>query len=471
MTSAAPAGRKARIRRAVSRLRWRAWVELELRTRRRPPRGTRLTVTRPGPAAKEVFIVPPASPGSTGDESFVLSVVQQARQRGWQPTVVRVSEQEEWGRDTLGAGVLCMPRHQSPRTVRAVREFARRVRPADVLLYLGTDAVGGAYGRDAISHLMLVKAVCAAGARAAVISFSFDPEPDRLALRVLRSLPRDVPLVARDQESSLRAQAALGRPVTLGADVAFLVEDDDASPDNEGTERALAWIGLRRAKGRTVIGVNINSLLLGISPFDDSPTAREQLGRMLDAMTRALGTLIAEDSVSVVLIPHDERGVWSDEVLAERLAERLAGAYQEDTLALRRLPVFSTRRLCGSVDAVVSGRMHLLISCLAVGCPVGSLTYLGKFDGLLRETGLDAWSLPGQRIVHPGEVTELARRIIRDRELMISRERSALPALCERAARNFAVLWLRAAPLMVPGARKRGEGDNHGSFYSGVLLK
>src|SRR5436189_283895 len=81
---------------------------------------------------------------------------------------------------------------------------------------------------------------------------------------------------------------------------------------------------------------------------------------LLDSVRTALAKLIDSDNISIILLPHDERGMWSDVVLAKHLEERLGNEYAEEILVLDRLSALDTRSLCRSVDAVISGRMHLV---------------------------------------------------------------------------------------------------------------
>jgi hypothetical protein len=156
----------------------------------------------------------------------VGSVVQHLRAHDHEPVLITAEEDADWT-DVVGRHErIRLPLHTSARTARAVRNFLCDIRPTDRLFYIGVDVACGTYGRDALSRLILVQGVRRAGGRSSIVSLSFDETPDPLALRLMRGLPPDVPLVLRDPESRTRAEHRLRRPLPLGA--------ADGTPDQPG---------------------------------------------------------------------------------------------------------------------------------------------------------------------------------------------------------------------------------------------
>jgi len=337
-----------------------------------------------------VLVVPPAGPGSLGDEAMLLALVDGLRARGARARVAAA---------------------------------ARAGRPAGVVA-VGADVLDGFYGPEpAIERVRLLTEAARAGLPTAVVSASLNEAPHPLALRALRRLPADTRLCWRDPASLRRAQRLLERPGRLVADLAFLL-----APRDDGAGAALGWIAARRADGGRVVGVNANGLVERLCP-DWAPGATAGLHARL---VREL--LEGRDDLSVLLVPHDRRAQADDAALARGVRGLLPARLGGRCAVAEGLGAAQAKAVCARLDLVVTGRMHLGIAALGAGTPAVCMDYQGKVAGLYEHVGLTGLSfLPGD-LREPGAVASLALEALGRRDLR-GRLRGAL-ARVRRLARG-----------------------------------
>lgn len=364
----------------------------------------------PKPAAappSRVYVLPPASPGSLGDEAYVAATIEAIARRGMEPVVLTRRSRDRWSAEVDRLGHVALGRYFRS-FPRGLWSFARRLRRDDALVYLAVDVAEGTYDPvDAMRQLALVHLAAARGARSLVISLSIGSRPNGAALDVMRRLPSRVEVAVRDRQSSDRAARLLHRRVLLGADPAFLLAD--ASTLSEAAEQTLAWIAARRSAGRRVLGVNLSAQTAGTpSPYAGAEAAHS-VEAHVELVASACEAVAAEHAVAFLGIPHDWRGQWSDAYLVELLVERLAQRTREDTAPMPPVTAKELRRVCRALDGVLAERMHLAIACICVGTPVVAVSYHDKFAALFTELGLSS-----SKVIHPdtSSVRELAARLV-----------------------------------------------------------
>lgn len=396
--------------------------------------GSQVAPPTMGSRTGRLTIIPPAPPGSLGDQAYVEAVVLLARDQGWSPRLLLDEGASAWAGQVTDIPQYWLPLHESARAVPALTGYLAALQPGDAVVALGADSACGAYGRDALLPLLYVGEAAWRGLRAGVVSLGFDLSPDPIFVRAFSALPPSVSLVFRDRDSLDRARSRLSRPVTLGADLAFAWR----GPEQAIPSGLRHWLSRERAAGRLLILLNIHSLLAGVSPFADHESP--DLAVLIDDVVRILAELVAEDAASVVLVPHDRRGPLSDEALSARLRSRLPDWAMDHVADAGRITVSDSRWLAGQVDLAVSGRMHLAISCLVSGTPVVCLTYQDKFAGLVRGTGLDRLLVTFAELGSPG----VLRARVQEAAMAASRLRDAIMShsdTCQRlAAENLAFL-------------------------------
>ena len=315
-----------------------------------------------------VVLVPPAGPGSLGDDALLTVLVAELAP-GHDLRVADVTRKHD--RDPAGAGLV-----PGPSLTRALRGFPPRgwwtllrARPEAVVV-VGADVMNGYYSdwRSA-RRWDLLSVVGAAGRAAHAVGFSW-PEPDGCGPASVAAARRAVGVRSscRDPVSARRFASTTGHEVAVGADVAFLLAPDlDAAP----VAPVARWAEARRSAGRHPVALNLNGLILG-DP-DDEP------GRVT-ALADGVVTL-AGAGIDVVLLPHDTRDGAGDRAWAAAVHAALAGRAPA-TLVAAPARAAQAKAMVAVVDAVAAGRMHLAIGALGVGTAVGLHDYQGKVEGL-----------------------------------------------------------------------------------------
>jgi polysaccharide pyruvyl transferase WcaK-like protein len=396
-----------------------------------------------------LLVVPPAAPGSLGDQAYVEGALRLARQEGWSPELVVHERCPDWAFPDGATGCRPVvhhrvPLHVSARAVPAADELLSTLRPQDAVMVLGADAACGAYGDDMLVALLYAGEAARRGLRAGVVSAGFDSHPAATFQEVLGALPPSVAIVLRDEDAFARASGWLHRPLALGADLAYAVPLRD-----DATVPAVVSRFLRRARerGRPVVALSVHSLLVDVSPYAQAQP--KALGALLADVTRVIVHLVRLGS-EVLLLPHDRRGRHSDEALAQALLSGLPDAVAAHVLDAGRLTVTASRRVAAAVDVVVSGRMHLAISCLIAGIPVVCVTYQDKFGALLRGAGLDGLALTPRELRDPEVVGGAVARALLTRGSL--RRTMARHVATSRARTSHNMDFLR-------GRRMGGGGD------------
>jgi polysaccharide pyruvyl transferase WcaK-like protein len=293
---------------------------------------------------------------------------------------------------------------------------------------IGADIVDGTYSAVSIlSRLQLMRYAQRAGVKIAVLGASISSDPDPSVIRAMAGLPSLV-FHAREGCSQDRYQQFTGRQARLVADLAFLLKPELRS---ESALQVAQWMAQRRSQGGRIVGVNANGLMLAGVPTG-IPCYVEVIGTWLEV----------HQNDAVLLIPHDLRPApIGDLDVMHELFAALTPIYGERVQVLRpRFDAWDVKAVCGHLDLVITGRMHLAIAALGMGVPPLCISYQGKFEGLMELFGLRGMlCFPSiletpQQLFH--RLTQVAResRVIR-REII-----QVLPRIHELALGNFS--WL-----------------------------
>ncbi|NLF03254.1 MAG: hypothetical protein GX601_19995, partial [Anaerolineales bacterium] len=280
------------------------------------------------------------------------------------------------------------------------------------------------------SRLLALSSLAAsAGAETSVISFSINENPTTNALEAFRSLPASVRLCARDPLSHERLANHLLRPVSLTADIAFLLKP---IRDSVTVTPVLEWIAEQKDAGRLVVGINANRQVLGAAP-------QETLAMFIDAYSQALDELYALEKVSYLLIAHDFRGSDNDQVLAEVILARMAPEVRVHT---RLTPVpckaAEIKGICADLDFVLTARMHCAIACLGQTTPVAGIGYQDKFEGLFLHFGLGGMVMTPEQALQPGSLLDMLLKLMRERDALRVQIAAELPRILALAEDNVA---------------------------------
>jgi polysaccharide pyruvyl transferase WcaK-like protein len=282
---------------------------------------------------------------------------------------------------------------------------------------------------DALTRWFLADVAARQGVQSTILGFSFNHHPPAWLRYALNSISNRVAIKVRDPISLERFQRFTRARAELVADVAFLLEPRGGS---QAAERIQEWAQRRRSEGDVVLGFNIHPMLIR-----DMDGARVRA--LVDGARRGLTEIMEHGGVSVLLIPHDDRGTKGDLVCLAPLRETLAGRFGDRvTGPASGLGAAELKAAVGSTDAVITGRMHLAIAALGQGKPVGVLTYQDKFQGLF-----ELFGLPKRLLIDPesrtfsGDLYAAIAYLLQERSGLEQLVTSRLPGIRVMARGNF----------------------------------
>lgn len=381
-----------------------------------PPDETGVQGNRGNASTWTVGLLTPTASGSLGDQAMVEAATEVLAARGRR--VVIGPNRFVTRSASVGArrtGRLSMVAGLAGMTVRACH-----------VGLIGADVLDGVYNADSIlKRLRTLQVARRLGAQARVFGSSWSETPSERVIAFLRAA-HWLHLHARDPISQSRMEAVLERPVSLVADLAFLLRPELRSP---AALEAARWIAGRRDGNATILGVNLSGhTLRGV--------ADHGIGAVAGLVGRWLET---DPERAVLLMPHDRRpGMVGDMQVLTELHQALAGRFADRMHMLPdTLDSWDLKALAGLVDLVLTGRMHLAIAALGMGTPALCIVYQGKFEGLMAHFGLDGLT------VTPGDVTaercdgQLAAMTGRRADLS-ARIRARLPVILDLSRRNLA---------------------------------
>ncbi len=250
---------------------------------------------------------------------------------------------------------------------------------------MGADIMDGNYS-GVVSLRMVIAAdlFSVEGAITSFLGFSINERAATLTRVAFRLLSRRVRVNVRDEVSLARFERFSPNHATLVADTAFLLAT--ASEVNNSVGEVLNWIRDEGSKKRIVIAINFHPILFGLDRIND------ELRSFASLLAEAMMKVQEKHNVSWLLLPHDDRkGLGDIEALAllRDLLESLGG---EHSLFVTNTPSAAELKLiAGTVDGVITGRMHLAIATLGQGRPVLAFAYQGKFEGLGSHFRLPDW--------------------------------------------------------------------------------
>ena len=307
------------------------------------------------------FVAPPTSPGSLGDEAFVLGLITELLAAG-RPVKVLLSGNGQAWPEVDPDLIVPVPRLFARRVGQAERDMIDTLGAGDRVILLGADTLDGTYGsagRD--RFLALALAASARGAAVDVVSFSLRRSGDRSKLLrfVFKTADR---VVARDVLSVRLCREVYGRSALVAPDAAFLVPPPPGGPGWNADGPLVINLSTRAEQSRTLSRQDI---------ADDLATVI------------ARGAAAESPGRPVLTLPHDVRPYCGDLDSLGRLEEALRRFRLRPTRPDNPHPGPSEVRqlLCGT-SLVITGRMHLAIAALSVGVPVIGLTYHDKWEGL-----------------------------------------------------------------------------------------
>lgn len=321
--------------------------------------------------------------GSLGDQAMFLVAIQNLRSTGYK-TISLVAEEKPSRLDLpQRADWLLHSKHYFSGTIAESTRFQKDFLTSNGFFIIGADMLDGHYSAaDSLKKIHLLQLASSFGITSRAFGFSFNESPNESVVTALRNLPEAVTLLARDPVSHSRLESTLNRSIRLVADLAFLLQPD---PNGESAIKTLNWIKQQRAQGARIIGINANALLARGNFEDPFPIAAGLARTILELHQ-------AHPELRFVLIPHDFRGRFNDDVL-NRVTYEIASF---DKVSLREKmfvmpsPCFASevKAVSAELDFAITGRMHFAIACLGQGTPAICIGYQGKMEGLFEHFDL-----------------------------------------------------------------------------------
>lgn len=380
-------------------------------------------------AASALFL-PPDDPGSLGDEAMLAAGMKRIANQGIkQIGIVCLKSNAHWENLDLVTDTINMRGHFAGGWKDRFR-FVQIVTRYDRFYCIGADVMDGFYSeRRTLLFINLVSLAAKTGADATILGFSFNEQPTPASIQALANLPASVRLCCRDPISHERLTHHLQRPVDLVADVAFLLQP---AKDSELAMSVSRWACDQRAAGRTLVGINANSLHLQSLPefgFDD----------LIRLYTNALVELFSSNQkFSFLMIPHDFRGQESDVSLAQAILEALPLEVKPYCMQVPTpCSAAEIKSICADLDVVFTGRMHLAIACLGQGIPVAGVTYQGKFEGLFNHFELQGMTIAPEKAFQPGVLASFLATLIARRKDVSQQIQSKLAKVQALSSSNF----------------------------------
>jgi polysaccharide pyruvyl transferase WcaK-like protein len=372
--------------------------------------------------------------GAKGDEAMMLAAIDQLSSRepivqvGVLTATLRASEAAR----SLGFTPLQIWNGPLSLVHSAVSGFG-----PDVVLVVGADVLDGSYNPIlAMQMLAVADLAVRRGVLGSILGFSLAEHPSQYVAAVFDGLAPRLSINVRDEISMSRFRRLSKANATLVADVAFLLKPDITST-RVSTIRD--WASERRAQGDAVIGLNMHPMLMHIHSSAGIDT-------LVASAKKALAKLMHREGLSVVLLSHDYRGDMGDDICLEPIFRELQRDFGNKILyPIERLGAAELKGVAGSLDGILTGRMHLAIASLGMGVPVAALTYQNKFEGLFRHFNLpDRFLLDPADAAKPERLSELIGSFVNALSELRATVRRRLESVRQAAEQNLQSLLVDA---------------------------
>ncbi len=375
------------------------------------------------PAPKSTLVIPCTSAGSLGDQAMLDVLVGQLVARGHKVRFLEYNRPFFRLRHHVELVDLSSLGSRWRKAMAVIRELLA----VEHCAYLGADVLNDRYGGTQ-EHLDILRVAQAAGVRVHVQGFSLEHDSGPVTSRQLRALS-SADMMIRDPVSFAHSEAFGFKNRRLVADMAFLLTPGvDRSSAKALMEQVRRW----KADGRFILGLNVSGPTLTMMPGG------------VGLIAKAFGDWLSQSEWHrAVLLSHDVRsGAAGDsEALAAILDQLPENLRQRALLLDDSAMAWELKQLCGSLDLVVTGRMHLAIASMGMTTPVLCLAYMGKFRGLMEHIGIDTMVVDPQSIGSSDDLLAVIGRLQRDSVTLREKLAAKLPEIRDMSQGNFH--WVR----------------------------
>ncbi|MDJ0516922.1 MAG: polysaccharide pyruvyl transferase family protein [Trichodesmium sp. MO_231.B1] len=383
------------------------------------------------------IILPPAAPGSLGDEAMVCASIDYLSQQGIENiSLIEHTHKQTYPVDVIeNINVRNFFMYQSwYKFIASFIYVGWKVNQYERFYALGADVMDGYYSNYYTFKTVKIAEIASfIGCSTGILGFSCNRQPTNISKQLLSALPSSVRLNARDKISYQRLIDSIYHPINLVADLAFLLKPVEQS---DKLARVLEWVNSQKSQNKIVLGINIHILLLkkleGITAND-----------LVQVLAETITKLHQDNSqLSFIFLPHDRRKIngFNDNFLSKKVIESLPSEVASSCFKIP-FPCLAReiKAIVKHIDCVLTGRMHLGIACLGQGTPIACITYQGKFQGLYQHFNLEPLFIEPKKLFVPNqnELVELVHKLIEQRQSLHEQIISKLDDVKELSQANF----------------------------------
>jgi polysaccharide pyruvyl transferase WcaK-like protein len=377
---------------------------------------------------KDIFVIPPASSGSLGDQALIQGLQDSINNNGNKITIKQIllfnfKPQKLVGIDK---SPLFLRMHSTKSKLHLIISLIT----CRYFVLLGADIVDGRYDTNqSLFYIELLNIASSAGVPTSILGFSFSASPNELVVNKLKEIDPLINIFLRDPVSLNRFNRFVGlSKAELVADIAFLMTPRVIGNNTSDT---INWIERAQAKGNIVAGLNINSLTF-LDNFEKS---------INHYVTQIEILLNQNETIYLVLIPHDYRDQQSDLASLSALQERIDCKLRNRLLLkTEHLDSWDIKSIAGHLDFVITGRMHLAIASLSQQTPCICISYIGKFEGLMKYFDLSNFIVSPEEITEKGKISTTVRLLLENKVSLKINIQEALPRVKDAAKKN--ITWM-----------------------------
>lgn len=252
----------------------------------------------------------------------------------------------------------------------------------------------------------------------------------------------------RDQFARHWLEPCVGRPIDLVPDPAFMLSPAPLEAgrqwiESTGLSVARPIIGVALRRWFHALGGVVPHMLRSRAGFGCEAGSRE-LDSLLDQVAEALRDIAGSMDAQVLLMPTYNVSHEADEIVCQRLADRLP------SLAVRLARISDPalyKSVAGHLRLMISARMHPLILAASMNVPIVGLAYNGKFEGLFDLLGIPrrlVWMNESRNQSVHARIVELAAEALRDSTDLRARAQQLGAIVRQRAVELLHVAEKRA---------------------------
>lgn len=308
-------------------------------------------------------------------------------------------------------------------------DYILSLRNCRQVFILGADIFDGRYDlNQSVSYIKYADLATKLTIKCKFVGFSFSKNPKLEVISAVKSSHKNLKYFLRDPASYERFINDTGRNTAqLVADNAFnLVAELQAA----SAKACKAWLD-DLPKSSVVLGINVNVLTFN---------GREE--EIYKAISDTVNRYLSENDLRyIVFIPHDFRELQSDWESHKNILKSLPEEQRTRCFSLGKdINAWDVKAITKSVDMVLTGRMHLAIAALGQSTPALCITYVNKFEGLLKHFNLDGFDMvlePEVAYSDPMNTLVKINKILSDKDEITHIIKESLPSVKKLSSLNL----------------------------------